>query len=402
MTRHDVKLHVSITEAGNTLLRGTLFVLLATMIVPAFGVLAFLVMVIIAALVTGYVLRPRIRITGNLPERVVAGQTLEVTYELRNIARVPAYQLSIRFVTLANDIEHVAADHTTVDLAPGETAKAILTIRPKRRGHYVIDPPICRSSFPFNLFTFGTSRRGTQTLTVLPPFYEIPITTGRRQRQVHSGRDQFAGHAELSPEYAGSRPFLPGDSPHTIDVRAWARLGAPATKEYLNTVDSFSALILDTRVHLHASRSDIIKNLDAAVSLCASLAFIASRDGHIDMLLAGTDLHEFSSWPVSSRLDRTHDLLAGVQANRAYQLESLETVLEDRFRQISEAMFVLFVLDETYQPVLEWATRAGCHCTVFIVGDPNSTTIDESAQEWIDDITVLGADTILAGPIEHL
>ena len=281
MARRDAKLHVEVTDAGNTLLRGTVFVLLAAMIVPAFGVLAVLVAVIIAALIAGYALRPRIQITGNLPERVVAGQSIRVAYTIKNVARTPAYQLSIRFAVLPDGIDHITEDHAILNLVPGETAQATVTIHPRRRGHYVIGQPICKSSFPFNLFTFGLSRAGTQTLTVLPPFYDMPIALGRRRRHVHSGRDQFAGHADLSPEYAGNRPFLPGDSPRTIDVRAWARLSVPATKEYLNNADSYAALILDTRAPAkgRVSKSRAARDMDAAVSLCASLALTVAIAG---------------------------------------------------------------------------------------------------------------------------
>jgi uncharacterized protein (DUF58 family) len=404
MTRTDARLHLSLTDAGKTLLRGTGFVLLAAMIIPAFGVLAALVAVIAAALVIGLALRPRIEIAGDMPERVVAGTAVRVCYTLRNTARVPAYHLSVQFGALPEEIEQMAGGQVVASLAPGETAEVVVTIRPRRRGRYAIGQPTCQSDFPFGLFSFGVSRSDSQTLTVLPAFYRLPIMLGHRRRQVHSGGAGFAGRTELSPEYAGNRPFLPGDSPRTIDVRAWARLSVPATKEYHNDLDSYAALMLDTRVpaRLRSSRPRVVRELEAAVSLCASLAFTIDRDCRTELLLAGPEMHQFSSWPATTRLDRIHDILAGVKASGQYHLEPMLPTLAERLEDVSEVMFVLSALDATYLPVLELATQAGCHSTVFVVGSPEATVADTLGAHWANDVVILSADEILAGPIEHL
>ncbi len=404
MAQTDAKLHFGLTDAGKTLLRGTGFVLLAALIIPAFGVLAALVAVMVTALVIGFVFRPRMEIIGDLPDRVVAGQAVRLSYTLRNTARMPAYQLSVQFSTPADEFEQIADGRVVSTLAPNETTEVTVTIRPKRRGRHTLGPPICRSGFPFNLYSFSVSRRGNQTLTVLPAFCRLPLMLRRRQRHVHSSGATLAGRTELSPEYAGNRPFLPGDSPRTIDVRAWARLAVPATKEYHNNLDSYAALILDTRVPARsgASRRKAIKELEAAVSLCASLAFTVDHDCLTDLLLAGSKLHRLASWPATTRLDRIHDLLTDVQASKGYHLEPILPALAERFGEVSEVIFVLSALDATYLPVLELATHAGCHSTIFIVEGSHPGRGAGPAGRWVDDVVTLSADEILTGPIEHL
>ncbi len=404
MAADNAKLRLGLTDAGKMLLRGTGFVLVAALIVPAFGAFAALVAVLATALLVGLALRPRIQITGDLPDRVVAGQVVQLSYTLKNIARVPAYNLSLRFGTLTDGIEQLAGEHGAPSLAPGETTEVTIMIRPGRRGRYQVKQPICQSSFPFNLFSFGVSRSGNQTLTVLPAFYRLPLAFGRRRRHVHSGGAGSAGRTEVSPEYAGNRPFLPGDSPHRIDVRAWARLSVPATKEYHNDLDSYAALILDTRIpkSLRPSNSNVIKKLEAAVSLCASLAFTIDRDCLTDLLLAGPELHPLASWPALTRLDRIHDVLAGVEASEGYHLEQMLPALTERFHEVSDVIFVLLALDTTYLPLLELATRTGCHSTVFLIGAPKGASAGELGGSWTDDVFVLSPDEILAGPIERL
>ena len=174
-------------------------------------------------------------------------------------------------------------------LAPGETAEVTIMIRPCRRGRYRIKQPICQSSFPFNVFSFGVSRRRDQTLTVLPAFYRLPIAFGRRRRHVHSGGAGFAGRREVSPEYAGNRPFLPGDSPRRIDVRAWARLSVPATKEYHNNLDSYTALILDTRIpkSLQPSSANAIQEAERVEKLAERRAV---SQQHRDQLITAASV----------------------------------------------------------------------------------------------------------------
>jgi uncharacterized protein (DUF58 family) len=401
MAKAQGKLHVGLTDAGKVLLRGTGFVILATLVVPAFGVLAILLAVCLVAVVVGLILRPRMRITGNLPDRVVAGQAAYLTYALRNVGRLPAYSLSVRFPALPNAVEQVGDVRMVHRLAPGETTEVAVTIRPKRRGCHQIGLPVCQSSFPFNLLRIGTLHQEPQTLLVLPTFSWLRVPLQYVSRHVNTSNLRPAGRAGGSPEYIGSRPFAAGDSPRRIDVRAWARLGAPATKEYDDDLDDYAAFVLDTRVPEGRPRakSGEIRELEAAVSLCASVAYTIHQDCLIDLLLAGPDLHEFAASPKTMRLDRVHETLAGVEPSKGYSLDQIGPLLEDRLQEISEIVFIVLHWDETYRRLAEWARRAGCHTTVVIIGEPDAATLGE---DWAGDIRFLSADDVLAGRVEQL
>ena len=412
------RLRLGLTDAGKMVLRGTIFVALATLIVPAFGVLSALVSVVLMALLVGFVLRPKIRISGNLPERIIVGQTAQLRYVLKNVARLPAYNLCLRFApkgvskrgALPEAIEQVGDEHLVSRLGPGETTEVTIAIRPRRRGYYQIKQPICQSSFPFNLFSFGTSRDDEQTLIVLPAFSRIQIPLRRLSRHVHASGARLAGRTGLSLEYAGNRPFMPGDSPRNIDARAWARLSVPATKEYYDDFDNYTALVLDTGVPevLSGSSSSEVKELEAAVSLCASVAFTINNDCLIDFLLAGPDLHQFpppatsGGWPGKVRLDKIHEILAGVEPSRGYSLEHIAPKLANRFSEISEVVFILLKWDKTYRRLLELAGQAGCHCTVLLIGQSGRMNVDEDNLSWTENVRLLSADDILTGQIKRL
>ena len=430
MKKTNGRLCFGLTDAGKMVLRGTIFVALAVLIVPAFGVLSALVSVVLMALLVGFVLRPKIQISGNLPDRVIVGQTVRLKYVLKNVARFPAYNLCVRFApkgvpkpsALPEAIEQVGGEHLISRLGPGETTEVTIAIRPKRRGYYQIKQPICQSSFPFNLFSFGTSRDDEETLIVLPAFSLLQIPLRRISRYVrtahpmggiHASGTRLAGRTGVFLEYAGNRPFLPGDSPRNIDARAWARLSVPATKEYYDDFDNYTALVLDTGVPPilsgSGSSSNEIKELEAAVSLCASVAFTINNDCLIDFLLAGPDLHQFTALPRMVRLDKIHEILAGVEPSKGYSLEQIAPKLANRFYEISEVVFILLKWDKAYrQPteclttLLELAGQAGCHCTVLLIGQPGRIHLDEDNVGWPENVRFLSADDILTGQIRRL
>lgn len=404
MARTDGRLRLGLTDAGKVVLRGTIFVALAALIVPAFGVLSALVSVLIVALLVAFVLRPRIHVSANLPDRLVVGQTAQLRYALRNGGRLPAYNLCVRFGGLPEAIEQITDGQEVWRLGPGQTTEVTVAIRPHRRGHYRIRQPICLSSFPFNLFSFSTSRDDEEPLIVLPAFSLLQIPLRHLSRHVRAGGVRLAGRTGVSPEYAGNRPFLPGDSPRTIDARAWARLSVPATKEYHDDLDNYTALVLDTTVPAGTpwSRSNEIRELEAAISLCASVAFTTNNDCLIDFLLAGPDLHQLTAWPRTARLDKIHEILAGVEPSSGYSLEQMAPILADRFCEISEVVFILLNWDKAYWQLLELAEQAGCHCTVLLIGGSNGIRVDEDAVSQPANVQLLSADEILTGQIVRL
>jgi uncharacterized protein (DUF58 family) len=394
-------LRIRATEAGRVLLRGTGFVVLAGFVVPSFGVLSILVAVCLVAVLVGLVFRPRIQISGNLPDRVITGQITPLTYHVKNVGRLPAYGLSVRFHTLPGAIEQVGDAGALSRLGPGESAEVAVTIRPKRRGSHRIGLPVCESSFPFNLFRIGAVHRQQETLLVLPAFSWLRIPMQYVSRHVNTSNLRPAGRVGGSPEYIGSRPFAFGDSPRRIDVRAWARLGTPATKEYDDDLDDYAAFILDTRIPpgRAKSKSGEVEELEAAVSLCASVAYTIYRDCLIDLLLAGPDLHEFGAWPKTARLERIHEVLAGVEPSTEYGIDRIGPLLENRLTEISEIVFIVLHWDDTYRRLVEWADRAGCHATVIVIGEPDAVTL---AEDWGGEIRFVSARDILAGRVEQL
>ena len=404
MNRTDAKLRIGLSDAGKMILRGIGFVALAALVVPAFGVLSALVSVMLTALVVGFILRPRIQVSGNLPDRIEVNQTVQLRYLLKNIGRFPAYNLCLRFDALPDAIEQVDNGCVISRLRSGDTTEVIVTIRPKRRGYYRIKQPVCQSSFPFELFSFGRSRNDQENLIVLPTFSLLRILLRHLNPQARSDSSILAGRTGAFPEYVGNRPFMQGDSRRKIDARAWARLAVPATKEYHENLDNYTALVLDTGVSkaLSPLKSNENKELEAAVSLCASVAFTINDNCLIDLLLAGPDMYQFTNWPRKMRLDKIHEILAGIEPSMDYTPEQMAPILADRLGRISEVVFILSGWKEEYRQLLELAGRAGCHSTVFVIGQADKIDLDRHEMAWTENIQILSPDEILTEQVIHL
>jgi len=412
MNKTNGRLCLGFTDTGRAILRGTFFVALAALIVPAFGILSALVTIMLMALMVGFVLRPKIRIDGNLPERVIVGQTTSFSYTLKNTSRLPAYNLCVEFGDLPDAIEQIDGGQVIPRLGPGETIEVTVAIKPIRRGYYKIKQPVCQSGFPFNLFNFGISRDEQETLIVLPNFYRLQLSHAGTSQNVYAGGARLVGQRKAFPEYAGNRPFLPGDSPRRIDSRAWARLSVPATKEYHDDFDKRTALILDTAVRRPivdcvselplSSKSNTNKKLEAVVSLCASLAFTINNDCLIDFLLAGDELYQLAALPKMVRLDKIHNILAGTEASKEYSLEKISPLLISRFTRISEAFFILLSPNKAYRHLLQMANQAGCHCNILLIGKSGRMRVDDDNMSWTSKVRHLSPDEILAGHIKRL
>ena len=404
MSRSDTRLCFGLTEAGKTILRGIGFIALAAFVVPAFGVLSALVSVILTGLIVGFILRPKIHLTGNLPDRVVVNRAIQLKYLIRNIGRFPAYNLSIKFNALPNAIEQVEGEHLIPRLGAGETKEVTITIMPRRRGHYQIKHPVCQSNFPFKLFSFGISYNEQESLIVLPSFSLLRNLPGYLRQNTRYDSYMFTNRTGAFPEYMGSRPFLPGDSRRRIDVRAWARLAAPATREYNEKLDNCTALVLDTSVPEDVSslKSNESEEFEAAVSLCASVAFTINDNCLIDLLLAGPNLYQFTNWPKKMRLDKIHEILAGVELSSNYTPERMIQTMVDHLGQMSEVVFILTGWKNTYRQLFELAGRARCNSTVFIIGKAGKIDLERYDTIRAENINILTPDEILTEQVMYL
>jgi uncharacterized protein (DUF58 family) len=366
----------------------TLLVILAALLIPAFGVLCTLICLQAIGLVVGLALRPAVSLYCDLPDRVIAGQEATVRLQVRNDSSRPAYDLVCGLESLPPDILAVDGLKPIGSLWPGQSMVWSCWLIPQRRGRHSLAGPVCRSTFPFNLLNIGRAMYDKQTLLVLPVVHDLDVRTLGPWVGLHSDSPRRLSSAGTYPEYLGNRPYQPGDPPRRIDARAWARLSVPVVREFQETGDPRVGLVLDTRLD-QTGRHDSNQAFEAAVSLCGSIAHSLRRCCTIEWLATGPEVHPLTAVPQAERFDRIHEILAEVGPSQPHPTESPETDIAGRLATVSAVLFVLLFWDEDRRQWIEQTRQAGCHVLTLVVATQDTPREPDLDVHWVSPLQAL-------------
>jgi uncharacterized protein (DUF58 family) len=300
ITRLKTAMHL--TPAGKAMVLSMGFVLLAAAIIPAFGVFACLLAALLCSLLFGLMFKPRIKIATSLPDLVSVGSEVTVSYHVENTSASHSFCLCLDLIDLPAGWMHTDASVVIPHLKPRHTEVVQVTLTPTHRGQFTLPCPACYSSFPLHLFAFNVARGSGAKITVLPAHDYIQLATlSQSLSPQYAGSSLCLAPSHL-PEYAGNRPFLSGDSLRHIDSRAWARLAKPVVKEYHNDMRRHCVLwLMDYRTS-RVPTSQWDRDFEAAVSLCASLAYSFGHHTMVDFLMINETRHNVHDFNGDMRL----------------------------------------------------------------------------------------------------
>lgn len=398
--------HFYLSEAAKLILGGVIMAGALTLALPEYQILTSLICILLLGSLVGVIVRPKIRVTGQLPDKIIAGKEVMVRYQLTNESHFPAYEVALGFTELPRAMQMAGPDRCLFSLKAGQTKPFDIHFTVLRRGVYEILEPCAYSTFPFNLYRnrLRGQRRQSKPVLVLPDYHPLQQMEVAVDPRYQPGGIVLASKVGESPEYIGNRPFLAGDSPRKIDTRAWARLAIPVVKEYHEEYYCHVAVVLDT----HIAKSRIPKrsgypNFEAAVSLTASIADFLSRDERIiDFFAAGPDLYVFRSGRHTAHFENLLDILASVGHCYSNPFEVITPALEEELTRTSSVVFVLLDWDEYREKLLRLAVNGGCHVRVFIVRDRPVSKSFAEAQGWAGQFQVFASETIRQGRVERL
>lgn len=392
-----------VTTSGKGILLAIFFVVLASAIIPAFGVLTCLLALLLVAGMVGYLYRPRVTIDTELPSRILAGERITFAYRVKNISRLRTFHLSFELPNLPDSFLCIEEPPTIPCLNPKDTIQVNFDLAPQRRGHYTLSHPVCRSTFPFHLFSYGLRQKGKTKHTVLPAFDRIQINDAVNTLQVQHNVSAPMYAQRHSLEYASNRPFLSGDSLRNIDSRAWARLARPVVKEFHHEMYRHVAIVLSTAgnqsapsLHTESFTEDA---LEAAISLCASIAYSLDVNTVVDYLTIGTDLHDLRSFAKQDRVAYIHDTLAEVTPSS--QTISLDDSLFEHLVDLPGLFVVCLAPEPELGQVLTAAQYAGCHVMTVVVST-NTSDLNRLPDTWPKDSRWLSPNMIMTKKVKQL
>jgi len=375
-----------------------------TLAIPIYHVFCALVAVYLVSSLFATLFRPRLVISGQMPDRAVAGHEVAGVFSVTNRSRRSAYDVGLGFFALPREIDFPGGPRMLPRLGPGASERVEVSLRPLRRGLYRLGDVLGYSSFPFNLSRNFPHRCGCGSLLVLPSFHPlsgVDIPIGLRYQP---GGIALSSKVGESPEYVGSREWRPGDPTNRMDFRSWARLASPVIKEYQEEYYCRVALVLDT--FMPSGRRVPAEGhapLEAAVSLSAAVAEALCRGEYIiDFFAAGPELYVFRAGRHIAHLENVLEILACVEPCRSDPFGLVWPELADELGNISAVVFVLLDWDDTRRRWVRAGVEAGCSTKVLIVRDgPTSEPVGED-ESWAGPIAVLTPDEIQGGIVEKL
>jgi len=396
--------HFDLTGGGRILLAAIFFSGLAgsmTFLVPIYNAFVVLVFLYLSCYVMSLLVHPRIRLSGSFPEKAMAGQRVDAEFTLTNTSVLPAYDLSLRIFSLPAPLRQTAAAAALPRLGGRGSRKLAFELLPLKRGQYELGDLYAYSTFPFNLFRrLGTTRR-MGSLLVLPDFWPLERIDAALSFRYQPGGIAFGSNVGESPEYIGSRDFRPGDPLRRIDFRSWARLAAPAVKEYQEEYYCRVALVLDTFVSARRKAPPSgFPELEAAVSLAAALAETLCRGEYIvDVFAAGPKLHVFRAGRHTAHFENILEMLACVDRCGHCPFDVLSPAVADELAGVSMVICVLLDWDEPRRRFVRAAAEAGCRTKVVVVRDGQTTRPSADDEEWAGPIAMCRPEDIACGRV---
>ncbi|HVM30588.1 MAG TPA: DUF58 domain-containing protein [Candidatus Limnocylindrales bacterium] len=207
-------------------------------------------------------------------QQAEVGQTLRVTYTVRNLSRIPklwleAYNPSTLPVPLPG---------RALSLGPRGERSWAAHVRLTRRGQYRVDALTLRTADPFGFFE-SSATVGTPTSLLVHPRVEAIPGWRLAPAQIEGAHAHPVRTAQTTPHATGIRPYEPGDSYNRIHWRTSARTGELQVKEFdlEQTADLWLYVDLDRSAHAGEGDESTIEYAVRVAAAVGAQALIENR-----------------------------------------------------------------------------------------------------------------------------
>lgn len=341
--------------------------------------IAAMALLVIAAtdFIVGWLFRPKLKIARRAPERIRAGSKFQISYQITNLRKIPAWDLELDAYLIKKGLK--ITDTAAVSTLNGRQQTSLHASGiAERRGIYRLFSPMADSMFPLSLTKWSfRNREGASLIKVYPAFTQLNnllLPSGSRFQREGLSRVSKVGE---STDFYGCRDYRDGDDPRHIYWSGSARRGSLVVKEFQTEYLSRVALILDTYVprqrwHWLKYHSDnrYAENFEAALSLASAITDYLTRDEYVvDIFAAGNRVHHFKTGRHLAGFDTILDILAGLEHNPQSQLHELPDVVLDEISEIGSALLILLSWDDDRAQLVTRLREAGTELKVILL-DP--------------------------------
>ena len=225
---------------------------------------------------------------------------------------------------------------------------------------------------PFNLFNAVKTIEQRRSLLVLPKRYQLPAIELPGSRVSQSGSISLASSVGDSEEFVALRDYRPGDPWRKIHWKSWAKTGKPVVREEQNEYFVRQALILDT---FQAEAQDEI--LEEAVSVAASFAWdFRTQESLLDLMFVGLESYSFTSGRSLGSSEQMLEVLAGVAPCRDRTFDCLTAAVMQKLSLLSGCICVLIGWDEQRRKLIDYLRGYNIPLLVLLITDNEAIALN--------------------------
>ncbi len=211
-------------------------------------------------------------------EPVFAGEAARFTLLLANAGAFDRPEILVR--------HQGAGAHCTVDVAPSDTAQAVLAVPAERRGWLPLGRVMLETRFPLGLFRAWSYVQPDSRCLVYPRPEAAALPPHAPSAQAGGAR----AHAQGSDDFSGLRAYQPSDSPRHV---AWKSVARSDTQHALGDDMLTKQFAGDAVAELWLDLADLpaALGLERRLSRLAGWVLAAERGGaHYGLRLPGSEL----------------------------------------------------------------------------------------------------------------
>jgi uncharacterized protein (DUF58 family) len=269
---------------------------------------------VVVTLVSARLRSLRIEVVRDIvPSRVPAGAPSRVDLELGNYGTRRSPVLRLRDAVSGTR----GANLLVAPLAPGASARASYRLPTQRRGVVQVGPLQLVVTDPFGLARTSVTAAGRSTLTVYPVVHRLRALPPSGGVDPHSGRDQHQVVRRSGEDFAGLRPYVPGDELRRVHWPSSARFDELIVRQHeLPWQGRLTVVVDNTAGYVTDDALDLIASIAASLIVAAhdhasSLVRLVTADGIDSGYVAG-----------NGQVENLLEVLALVTPTRAASLTS--------------------------------------------------------------------------------
>ncbi|MBN2189716.1 MAG: DUF58 domain-containing protein [Candidatus Aureabacteria bacterium] len=336
----------------------------------------------------------KVRLEVSFPERVVCDSEFEVEITIVNEGKNCVYGVSA--YPVFSDLKlNMQEKPGPVSIPAGGKELVVCRMKASRRGVYEIKKHRIETAFPFGVWNKIDELSVSFSVVVYPRFWpvsSVDIPVGRRYQP---GGFMMSSNIGDSMEYIGDREYVEGDLIRNIHWNAWARLGKPVVKEFMEEYFCRIALILDTFVGYGKSSREKKECFESAVSVTASIADVLARKEYIvDIFAHGSELYYLRAGRSFAYFENILDLLSCVDSSPKNNIVNLAGMLEDDLPAITTFVIIFLGWDGEKERFCKHVVESGCALKRIIITDEDFRLDPDAASDEIGEALILGKNDI--------